>query len=62
LKIIGVKGANLEHPGLNAENLARLICAAVMAGELSLLSALAGKRFKSKRFRPAGYQLTYFFI
>ena len=40
---MGFRGANLETSGLNADNLARTICAAVLAGELSLLSALASE-------------------
>ena len=41
LEMLGMKGAHPTHPGQNAQGLARLIAAAVMAGELSLLSALA---------------------
>lgn len=41
LEMLGVKGAHPTHPGQNAQALARIIAAAVMAGELSLLSALA---------------------
>jgi len=41
LEMLGVKGAHPTHPGQNAQALARLIAASVMAGELSLLSALA---------------------
>ncbi|KAH9477981.1 3-hydroxy-3-methylglutaryl-coenzyme A reductase [Psilocybe cubensis] len=41
LEMLGMKGAHPSHPGQNAQALARLIAAAVMAGELSLLSALA---------------------
>ena len=41
LDMLGVRGAHPDQPGLNAQRLARLIAAAVMAGELSLLSALA---------------------
>jgi hydroxymethylglutaryl-CoA reductase (NADPH) len=41
LDLMGVKGANREVPGSNASRLARSICAGVMAGELSLMSALA---------------------
>ena len=41
LDMLGIRGANLDQPGLNAQRLARIIAAAVMAGELSLLSALA---------------------
>lgn len=41
LELLGVLGPNRENPGLNAQTLAKLVCASVMAGELSLLSALA---------------------
>ena len=41
LEMLGVKGAHPTEPGQNAQQLARIIAAAVMAGELSLLSALA---------------------
>lgn len=41
LEMLGVAGAHATSPGANAQRLARVIAAAVMAGELSLLSALA---------------------
>lgn len=41
LNLLGVKGASLSIPGANAQKLARVIAAAVLAGELSLMSALA---------------------
>jgi len=41
LQMLGVKGPNVEQPGQNATTLARVVCAAVLAGELSLMSALA---------------------
>ncbi|KAJ2141130.1 3-hydroxy-3-methylglutaryl-coenzyme A (HMG-CoA) reductase isozyme [Coemansia sp. RSA 678] len=41
LEMLGCKGPNREQPGAHAQRLARVICAAVMAGELSLCSALA---------------------
>ena len=41
LEMLGVAGAHLTEPGANAQRLARIIAAAVMAGELSLMSALA---------------------
>ncbi|KAF9028794.1 hypothetical protein BDZ89DRAFT_1160169 [Hymenopellis radicata] len=41
LEMLGVKGAHPTSPGQNAQGLARIIAAAVMAGELSLMSALA---------------------
>jgi hydroxymethylglutaryl-CoA reductase (NADPH) len=41
LDLLGVKGPHPTHPGQHASQLARIICATVMAGELSLCSALA---------------------
>ncbi|BGP51148.1 3-hydroxy-3-methylglutaryl-coenzyme A (HMG-CoA) reductase isozyme [Rhodotorula kratochvilovae] len=41
LDLLGVKGPHPTAPGQNAQQLARIVCAAVMAGELSLMSALA---------------------
>ena len=41
LEMLGVKGAHATNPGQNAQQLARIVAAAVMAGELSLISALA---------------------
>ncbi|KXN89136.1 3-hydroxy-3-methylglutaryl-coenzyme A reductase [Leucoagaricus sp. SymC.cos] len=41
LEMLGIKGAHPTYPGQNAQALARIIASAVMAGELSLLSALA---------------------
>lgn len=39
--MLGVRGSNQANPGGNASQLARIVCATVLAGELSLLSALA---------------------
>jgi hydroxymethylglutaryl-CoA reductase (NADPH) len=41
LDLLGVKGAHPTDPGENARRLARIIGAGVLAGELSLCSALA---------------------
>ena len=41
LDMLGIAGAHPTRPGANAQRLARIIAAAVMAGELSLMSALA---------------------
>jgi hydroxymethylglutaryl-CoA reductase (NADPH) len=41
LAMIGCQGANREVAGANADRLARVVAASVMAGELSLLAALA---------------------
>ncbi|XP_056396149.1 3-hydroxy-3-methylglutaryl-Coenzyme A reductase [Hyla sarda] len=41
LQMLGVQGASSEYPGKNACQLAQIVCGTVMAGELSLMSALA---------------------
>ncbi|TBU45135.1 3-hydroxy-3-methylglutaryl-coenzyme A reductase [Dichomitus squalens] len=41
LDLLGVRGAHPTNPGQNAQQLARIVASAVMAGELSLISALA---------------------
>jgi len=41
LNLLGVKGANAQSPGANSQRLARIVAGAVLAGELSLMSALA---------------------
>lgn len=40
LEILGVKGAHTLSPGDNSMKLAQIICATVLAGELSLMAAL----------------------
>nr|QSL83309.1 3-hydroxy-3-methylglutaryl-coenzyme A reductase like [Nigella sativa] len=48
LNLLGVKGADKESPGSNARLLATIVAGAVLAGELSLMSALAaGQLVKS---------------
>jgi len=41
LELLGVRGASKENPGRNAEKLAEIVCAGVLAGELSLMAALS---------------------
>lgn len=41
LEFLGIAGAHATTPGANSQRLARVICASVMAGELSLMAALA---------------------
>lgn len=41
LEILGVQGTCPDHPGENGRQLARVVCASVLAGELSLMAALA---------------------
>ncbi|XP_032482331.1 3-hydroxy-3-methylglutaryl-Coenzyme A reductase isoform X2 [Phocoena sinus] len=40
-QMLGVQGACKDNPGENARQLARIVCGTVMAGELSLMAALA---------------------
>nr|AYV97584.1 HMGR [Aconitum heterophyllum] len=48
LNLLGVKGANIDAPGSNARLLASIVAGSVLAGELSLMSALAaGQLVKS---------------
>ncbi|CAI9261037.1 unnamed protein product [Lactuca saligna] len=48
LNLLGVKGANKDWAGSNARQLAKVVAAAVLAGELSLMSAIAaGQLVKS---------------
>ncbi|MEE6458578.1 hypothetical protein FKM82_000349 [Ascaphus truei] len=41
LKMLGIQGASIDSPGTNARQLAQIVCGTVMAGELSLMAALA---------------------
>jgi len=41
LDMLGVRGSHPTNPGDNARKLARIVAASVLAGELSLCSALA---------------------
>nr|AAD20975.2 3-hydroxy-3-methylglutaryl coenzyme A reductase [Ips paraconfusus] len=41
LEMLGVRGSNIAEPGANASQLAKIVGATVLAGELSLMSALA---------------------
>ncbi|CAH2067593.1 unnamed protein product [Thlaspi arvense] len=41
LNLLGVKGASTESPGMNSRRLATIVAGAVLAGELSLMSAIA---------------------
>nr|ABJ16394.1 3-hydroxy-3-methylglutaryl-coenzyme A reductase [Ligularia fischeri] len=48
LNLLGVKGANKELAGSNARQLAKIVASSVLAGELSLMSAIAaGQLVKS---------------
>jgi len=50
LKMLGVHGSNV-YAGKNSQQLARIICATVLAGELSLLSALASNNLVKSHMR-----------
>lgn len=39
--MLGVQGSSSSEPGENARQLARVVCGTVLAGELSLMAALA---------------------
>ncbi|KAM8872170.1 3-hydroxy-3-methylglutaryl-coenzyme A reductase-like [Synchiropus picturatus] len=41
LQMLGVQGSTTQGPGENARQLAQIVCATVLAGELSLMAALA---------------------
>ncbi|XP_018366449.1 PREDICTED: 3-hydroxy-3-methylglutaryl-coenzyme A reductase isoform X2 [Trachymyrmex cornetzi] len=41
LAMLGIKGAHPTEPGQNARKLSRIVCATVLAAELSLMAALA---------------------
>uniref|UniRef100_A0A8C4HXZ1 3-hydroxy-3-methylglutaryl-coenzyme A reductase n=1 Tax=Dicentrarchus labrax TaxID=13489 RepID=A0A8C4HXZ1_DICLA len=41
LQMLGVQGTSSNQPGENARQLARVVCGTVLAGELSLMAALA---------------------
>ena len=51
LEMAGVAGANEAEPGQNARNLARKVAATVLAGEISLMSALASNHLVSAHMK-----------
>jgi len=51
LQMLGCKGSNSETPGENARQLAQIVCATVLAGELSLMSALAAGHLVKSHLR-----------
>lgn len=51
LEMLGVKGPNIEKPGENANQLARIVCGTVLAGELSLMAALAAGHLVKSHLR-----------
>jgi hydroxymethylglutaryl-CoA reductase (NADPH) len=57
LDLLGVKGSHPTSPGENATQLARIVCASVLAGELSLMSALAAGHLVKSHLRHNRSQL-----
>ena len=51
LEMLGVKGSHPTSPGENATQLAKIVCATVLAGELSLMSALAAGHLVKSHLR-----------
>lgn len=51
LEMLGVKGPHMDNPGDNAKQLARIVCGAVLAGELSLMAALASGHLVKSHLR-----------
>lgn len=51
LAMLGVNGSNNENPGGNSSQLARIIAGTVMAGELSLMSALTSGHLISSHMK-----------
>ena len=51
LEMLGVKGSHPTSPGQNATELARIVCGTVLAGELSLMSALAAGHLVKSHLR-----------
>lgn len=51
LDVLGVRGAHKTEPAENAKKLARIICATVMAGELSLMAALVNSDLVKSHMR-----------
>ena len=51
LEMLGVHGPHPTTPGANAEQLARIVAATVLAGELSLMAALTSGHLASSHMR-----------
>ena len=51
LEMLGVKGSDPSSPGKHAAQLAKIVCATVLAGELSLMSALAAGHLVKSHLR-----------
>jgi hydroxymethylglutaryl-CoA reductase len=67
LEMLEIRGPNMATPGNNAQQLARIICVAVMLGELSLMGALAADRElffldKTRRGRTQALMALFFWV
>ena len=51
LEMMGIAGANHENPGDNARQLAKITACTVLAGEISLMSALASNHLVSAHMK-----------
>jgi hydroxymethylglutaryl-CoA reductase (NADPH) len=51
LELLGVAGPNMETPGENARELSKIIAGTVLAGEISLMSALASNHLVSAHMK-----------
>jgi hydroxymethylglutaryl-CoA reductase (NADPH) len=61
LDMLGVRGPHPTVPGTNAQKLARIVAAAVLAGELSLCAALAAVylSYSRRSYLGTSGQITY---
>ena len=55
--MLGVDGSAEGCPGDNARRLARIVCATVLAGELSLMSALAAGHLVRSHLKHNRYDM-----
>ena len=60
--MLDIYGSNNENPGDNACKLARIIAASVLAGELSLMSALASGQLVNSHMKYNRYTYLWFQI
>jgi hydroxymethylglutaryl-CoA reductase (NADPH) len=60
--MLDIYGSNNENPGDNACKLARIIAASVLAGELSLMSALASGQLVNSHMKYNRYILIIYII
>lgn len=51
LDLLGVRGPHADSPSENSKTLAKVVCAAVLAGELSLMAALVNSSLVSSHMR-----------